>query len=56
MEFVVVLGALTKFRTATINFFMSLSPRNNSAPAVRIFMKFDIKRFFFRKYVEAIQV
>jgi hypothetical protein len=34
---------------------MSVSPRNNSVPAARIFIKFDIKSIS-RKYVEEIQV
>ena len=46
------LGAFAKLRKATIRFAISVckpllpSVWNNSAPTGRIFMKFDIRRFF----------
>ena len=42
-----MLGALAKFRKATISFMpVHLSAWNNSAPAGQIFMKFDNGVFF----------
>jgi hypothetical protein len=41
-------GAFAKLRKANNSFVMSIRPfaRNNSAPAGRIFIKFDILQFF----------
>ena len=52
------LGAFAKLRKATVGFIMSvrLSAWNDSGPDGRIFTKFDIWSFFFRKYVEEIYV
>ena len=50
-------GAFVKSRIATISFVSPVLPsaRNSSAPAGRIFMKFDIW-VFFRNFVEAILI
>jgi hypothetical protein len=44
----ILLGAFPKLRKTTINFVMHVRPSalNNSAPAERIFMEFDIGEFF----------
>ena len=49
-KFLMLLGAFVKVRKATTSKFVSLSPtRKNSAPTGRIFMKFYIFGYFFRK-------
>jgi len=52
VEVLILLGAFTKLRKATISFFTPVrlyvrpSARNDSVPTGRIFMKFDIWVFF----------
>jgi hypothetical protein len=50
--------AFEKFQKASISFLISVrsSAWNNSAPAGRIFMKFDVSFFFFRNSAEKSQV
>ena len=52
-----LLGAFAELRKATRTFFMSVfAPPNSSAPTGRIYVKFGIWVFFFRKFVQKITV